>query len=135
MRGSNRFFGKTPEFATSATSAASANSVVNASVAIGPPAGRPLPPPRTPPRTAVTPDPAAAGDPGVALDIDRARRRASRGDEALALNGRAFDLLAALAERPGETIAPETLLLAVWPGRVVEPHCRCAGRPRPTAHG
>ena len=44
-----------------------------------------------------------------------------RGEPAV-LGGRAFDLLLALAQRPGQLVTKQELLDIVWPGRVVEEH-------------
>ena len=65
----------------------------------------------------VPPDPSA--DPGRAimlgaLSIDRARRAAFWADAPLALTRLEFDLLVALAERPGEVVTKEDLLRRVW---------------------
>ena len=49
-----------------------------------------------------------------ALSIDRARRAAFWGDAPLSLTRLEFDLLVALAERPGEVITKEDLLRRVW---------------------
>src|SRR5512133_427536 len=38
----------------------------------------------------------------------------------VAIGGRAFDLLHALAERPGQLVGKHALMDLVWPGRVVE---------------
>ena len=38
----------------------------------------------------------------------------------LRLGSRAFDILAALVQRPGETITKEELIARAWPGTVVE---------------
>ena len=48
------------------------------------------------------------------LAIDRVRRRATVGEEALEMSGRAFDLLAVLAERPAAIVARDTLINQVW---------------------
>ncbi len=67
------------------------------------------------------PTPATASEePGV-IDIDAPRRQARLNGQRLALGGRAFDLLVALAARPGTHIDAAALQAAVWPGRVVEP--------------
>jgi predicted ATPase len=44
-----------------------------------------------------------------------AERLLKRGDEVVRLGGRAFDVLAALADRPGETVGQRELLDKVWP--------------------
>lgn len=49
-----------------------------------------------------------------ALSIDRARRAAFWADTPLALTRLEFDLLVALAERPGEVVTKEDLLRRVW---------------------
>ena len=49
-----------------------------------------------------------------ALSIDRARRAAFWADAPLALTRLEFDLLVALAERPGEVVTKEDLLRRVW---------------------
>jgi DNA-binding response OmpR family regulator len=49
-----------------------------------------------------------------ALSIDRARRAAFWADAPLTLTRLEFDLLVALAERPGEVVTKEDLLRRVW---------------------
>ncbi|MGD9734751.1 MAG: winged helix-turn-helix domain-containing protein [Solirubrobacterales bacterium] len=49
-----------------------------------------------------------------ALSIDRARRAAFWADAPLCLTRLEFDLLVALAERPGEVVTKEDLLRRVW---------------------
>ena len=49
-----------------------------------------------------------------ALTIDRVRRRATVGEDALEVSTRAFDLLAALAEQPGIVVPRDTLIDRVW---------------------
>jgi non-specific serine/threonine protein kinase len=46
-------------------------------------------------------------------------RRLLRGGQAVALGGRAFDLLRLLAERAGEVVGKDELLAHAWPGRIV----------------
>ena len=48
------------------------------------------------------------------LSIDRLRRIAFWADSALALTRLEFDLLVALAERPGEVVSKEDLMRRVW---------------------
>jgi DNA-binding response OmpR family regulator len=67
--------------------------------------------PEVPPDTA--PDPRRAIVLG-ALSIDRARRAAFWADAPLCLTRLEFDLLVALAERPGEVVTKEDLLRRVW---------------------
>lgn len=43
-----------------------------------------------------------------------------QGPHPVAIGGRAFDLLRALVERPGEVVAKSELMARVWPGLVVE---------------
>ena len=52
--------------------------------------------------------------------LDRDARRLTRDGAELALGGRAFDVLAALAATPGETVSKDTLLTTVWPNLIVE---------------
>ncbi|MEK1940005.1 MAG: winged helix-turn-helix domain-containing protein [Pseudomonas sp.] len=42
------------------------------------------------------------------------------GGEAVAVHGRAFDLLLALLEADGQVLSKDKLMAAVWPGRIVE---------------
>jgi predicted ATPase/DNA-binding winged helix-turn-helix (wHTH) protein len=49
-----------------------------------------------------------------------AQRRLLRGKEPVKLGSRAFDLLLALAERPGEVVSQKELLTTVWPDVFVE---------------
>lgn len=48
------------------------------------------------------------------VTIDLAQRRVSRAGQPVHLTPTEFRLLAALAEQPGRTLAPETLLIKVW---------------------
>lgn len=48
-----------------------------------------------------------------------AERRLEKSGEAIALGSRAFDLLAMLAERPGEVIGKNDLIARTWPGLTV----------------
>jgi DNA-binding winged helix-turn-helix (wHTH) protein/TolB-like protein/Tfp pilus assembly protein PilF len=52
--------------------------------------------------------------------LDVRRRELRRLDERLDLPPRVFDTLVCLAAHPGDLLEKETLLEAVWPGRVVE---------------
>jgi DNA-binding response OmpR family regulator len=63
---------------------------------------------RTPPETQAVP--IQRGD----LVIDLAERRVMRGGQPVRLTPTEFRLLAALAEQPGRTLAPEALLARVW---------------------
>ncbi|NNG21983.1 winged helix-turn-helix domain-containing protein [Telluria aromaticivorans] len=54
------------------------------------------------------------------FELAPARRQLLKGDRPLAIGGRAFDLLALFASRPGEVLGPETLMRGAWPGAVVE---------------
>ncbi len=56
------------------------------------------------------PAPIVRGD----VVIDLAGRRVMRGDQPVHLTPTEFRLLAALAEQPGHTLAPKTLLARVW---------------------
>lgn len=49
------------------------------------------------------------------------QRQLMRGDELVHLGGRAFDVLIALLERPGELISKEEIVARVWPNRFVGP--------------
>ncbi len=49
-----------------------------------------------------------------------AQRTLFEAGKALRLGSRAFDILVALVERPGETISKEELIARAWPGTVVE---------------
>lgn len=51
------------------------------------------------------------------LRLDPARRTATLGSQPLEMTGRAYDLLALLASRPGHLFSAEALMAAVWPGR------------------
>ncbi|MCL4800966.1 MAG: winged helix-turn-helix domain-containing protein [Burkholderiales bacterium] len=51
--------------------------------------------------------------------IDRMLNRVRRGNECVRLEPKAMELLAYLAERPGEVVTRDALLAAVWPGVVV----------------
>jgi len=62
----------------------------------------------TPPET--YPAPIVRGD----VVIDLAERRVTRGGQPVRLTPTEFRLLAALAEQPGHTISPKTLLVQVW---------------------
>jgi predicted ATPase/DNA-binding winged helix-turn-helix (wHTH) protein len=48
------------------------------------------------------------------------RRRLLEGGRPLRVGGRAFDILVALAERPGEVVGKDELTARVWPGIAVE---------------
>lgn len=63
----------------------------------------------------------AANDQTPTIEIDPDRRLVRQGDQPVDLGSRAFELLAALAERAGRTVAPDDLIAAAWPGRDVEP--------------
>ncbi len=52
--------------------------------------------------------------------VDRRNRVLMRGDAAVPLGGRAFDVLVALAAAGGETVGKDALLDQVWPGLTVE---------------
>lgn len=52
--------------------------------------------------------------------LDTAQRRLFRNDAVLRLGGRALDLLATLAERPGEVLSHGELEARIWPGTIVE---------------
>ncbi len=52
--------------------------------------------------------------------LDRTERLLSRGDASVTLRARAFDLLCALASRPGQLVTKDQLLDEVWRGVVVE---------------
>src|SRR6266702_7214151 len=49
-----------------------------------------------------------------------ARRLLLEGDQPVRLGGRAFDILAALVERPGEVVSREELIARAWPQTIVE---------------
>ncbi|HEX2010551.1 MAG TPA: winged helix-turn-helix domain-containing protein, partial [Roseateles sp.] len=53
--------------------------------------------------------------------LQPAHRVLLEGAQPVHLGGRAFDLLLALLERPGEVLSTPELLARVWPGSVVEP--------------
>jgi DNA-binding winged helix-turn-helix (wHTH) protein len=72
-----------------------------------------------------TPPPTATPVPGASLRFGRFElqpdeRRLLVDGEPAALGGRAFDLLAALAERPGQLVGKHALMDIVWPGLVVQ---------------
>lgn len=69
---------------------------------------------RAPPET--HPAPIVRGD----VIIDLAERRVTRGGEPVRLTPTEFRLLAALAEQPGHTLAPKTLLIQVWGSEYVD---------------
>ncbi|CAN5259741.1 hypothetical protein BH10PSE17_BH10PSE17_12490 [soil metagenome] len=53
--------------------------------------------------------------------LDARTRRFTRANgEAIALTPKAFDLLLHLVQHSGETVSKDALMLALWPGRVVE---------------
>src|SRR4051812_22197841 len=52
--------------------------------------------------------------------IDVLERLVTRHGHVVPLTPKAFDLLAALIERPGESLSKDELLQKVWPGGVVE---------------
>ena len=54
--------------------------------------------------------------------VEPALNRLRRGDSEHQLEPKAMDLLAVLLARPGEVVATDELLRAVWPDRVVEPN-------------
>lgn len=54
------------------------------------------------------------------FEMQLADRRVLCGGREVALRGRAFDVLAALAQRPGRLVNKDELLEQVWPGLVVE---------------
>ncbi|MCC2957566.1 transcriptional regulator [Massilia sp. IC2-477] len=54
------------------------------------------------------------------FELVPARRRLLKGELAVAIGDRAFDLLVLFASRPGEVLSSETLMRAVWPNSVVE---------------
>ena len=54
------------------------------------------------------------------FELQRVERRLLLDGRPTPLGARAFDLLVALAERPGELVAKNELLDRVWPGLVVE---------------
>lgn len=66
-----------------------------------------------------------ASEPGVVYRFGRftlypARKLLARGDCAVVMGGRAFDLLVALVMRAGEVVSHHDLVAAVWPHTVVE---------------
>lgn len=65
--------------------------------------------------------PSAPGDPGDAIHLDLMRRTAVWRGRRIEVVGRAFDLLVALAARPGAVQSPDELMSRVWDGVVVEP--------------
>lgn len=56
------------------------------------------------------------------IEIDLAYRRVQLKGQPLAVAGRAFELLAALAEKSGTHVSTDALTSSIWRGRVVEPH-------------
>src|SRR5690349_22679269 len=52
--------------------------------------------------------------------LDAVDRTLHRGDTPVALGARAFDVLCALAARPGELVTKDELMERVWPGLFVE---------------
>jgi DNA-binding winged helix-turn-helix (wHTH) protein len=54
------------------------------------------------------------------LELTLARRELLRDGEPVAIGGRALDLLALLASRPGEVLDNRMLIRSVWPRTVVE---------------
>jgi DNA-binding winged helix-turn-helix (wHTH) protein len=50
----------------------------------------------------------------------RARRLLLKGNEPVGVTGRAFDLLVALVERPGEVVTKSELIAKVWPQTFVD---------------
>src|SRR5262245_47199476 len=54
------------------------------------------------------------------IELQPHERRLLIDGEPKALGARAFDLLAALAERPGRLVAKRELIALVWPGQVVQ---------------
>jgi DNA-binding winged helix-turn-helix (wHTH) protein/TolB-like protein/Flp pilus assembly protein TadD len=54
------------------------------------------------------------------FEIDAERRRLARAGEPVALNARAFDLLAFLAENAGRVVSKDEILETVWEGQFVE---------------
>jgi predicted ATPase/DNA-binding winged helix-turn-helix (wHTH) protein len=54
------------------------------------------------------------------FQLDPTQRLLSKGDETIKLGARAFDLLLALADRPGEVVSNRELIASVWPGVFVE---------------
>jgi predicted ATPase/DNA-binding winged helix-turn-helix (wHTH) protein len=54
------------------------------------------------------------------FELQPAERRLLADGQPIALGARAFDLLAALVERPGQLVAKNELLTLVWPNLVVE---------------
>ena len=52
--------------------------------------------------------------------VDLSRRQLRRGDEAISLPAKAFDLLVFMAENPGRLLPKSELLTAVWPDAFVE---------------
>jgi predicted ATPase/DNA-binding winged helix-turn-helix (wHTH) protein len=55
-----------------------------------------------------------------AFHVSRDKRRLTRGDAALRLGSRAFDLLMALLDRAGDVVSHRDLVATVWPTTVVE---------------
>src|SRR6266403_5279177 len=55
-----------------------------------------------------------------AFQLFPTQRLLRRGDEIVKLGSRAFDVLVALAERPGEFVARDELITKVWQGAFVE---------------
>src|SRR5436190_21985154 len=54
------------------------------------------------------------------FELQRSERRLMFDGRPVVLGARAFDVLVALAERPGELVGKNDLLDRVWPGLVVE---------------
>jgi len=54
------------------------------------------------------------------FELDGAKRLLYRQGEPVPLNSKAFDLLLALVERPGEVLSKDELMQRVWPGQFVE---------------
>ncbi|MCA1560412.1 MAG: winged helix-turn-helix domain-containing protein [Acidobacteria bacterium] len=52
--------------------------------------------------------------------LDAARRTLCRGDEPISMTARAFDVLLALVQRPGQTVDKDELLRLVWLDTIVE---------------
>src|SRR5512145_2112670 len=54
------------------------------------------------------------------FELQASERRLLVDGEPAAIGGRAFDLLAALAQRPGRLLGKSALMDVVWPGLVVQ---------------
>ena len=52
--------------------------------------------------------------------LDLGQRELRRDGEPVKLNGRALDILCALATAKGEVVGKDELMARLWPGRIVE---------------